>query len=79
MEQDGAAEVHTPSFVAPCVFSFIRIQRIQWIEPPSALAAPPRERKEIREEKEHKRDRGPWQVKQKKKLKVPCLAILLSV
>lgn len=59
-EQDRAEKVHAPSFVAPCVFSFIRIERIQWIQSPAALAAPPRERKEIREEKEHKgtRDLG---------------------
>lgn len=68
-------EVRAPSAVAPCVFSFTRFQRIRWIRPPSTLAAPPRERKEIREEKEHKRDKGPWKVKGKKK---SCLVIFLS-
>lgn len=43
--------------------------------PPPSLPLPEKGRKEIREEKKHKRDKGPWKVKEKKN---PCLAIFLS-
>ena len=66
-----------PASLLRVCFHLYESRESSGFRPPSALAAPPRERKEIREEKEHKRDKGPWKVKEKGKKKKSMSGYLL--
>lgn len=64
--EDGAGGSRSLPAPPPREAPFARLQRSRWAQPRSSLAAPHGERKETREEKEHKRDVGPWKDKSKK-------------